>query len=299
MQWLSLPPLTALRAFSALAECRTMQAAGEALNVSHAAISQQVKALEEHMGLALVVRGGRKLSLTDDGRLLAEALERGFGEIEATVTQLTGRTDARALQITTTPSFAAGWLLPKLADFRAKHAQVDLMMNATPEAVALRPGGTDLAVRYGAGQWDGCDAELLIPTDIVVVAAPELIGDRKIETPAELSAFDWISEQGLHEASNWLRRHGVEDGRAKSITHMSGNMMLDAARLGQGVVCTARLFVQDDIARGRLSLLYEEPQGAAQSGYFLVTRQGAVLRPVAKAFASWLRLMAKADAAKR
>ncbi|MCV2893818.1 LysR family transcriptional regulator [Lentibacter sp. XHP0401] len=291
--WQNMPPLTALRAFAALAEAGSAQAAGALLNVSHAAVSQQIKALEAHMGLALVVRGGRRLELTEEGARLAGALELGFGAIEQVVGELTGRDARRALQISTTPSFAANWLLPRLPSFRANHKNIELMMNASPALASLEAGGIDLAIRHGEGDWQGVDAELILPTDIVVVAAPSLVQGGKTTDPTDLSTFHWLLEEGVHEASRWLRGHGVDNGRVEGVTYLSGSMTLEAARRGQGIVSMARLFVENDIAEGRLSLLYEEPERSMTGGYYLVTRKGAVLRPVAKAFAAWLRAEAR------
>lgn len=291
--WQDMPPLTALRAFSALAEAGSAQAAGALLNVSHAAISQQIKALEAHMGLALVERGGRRLTLTEEGGRLAAALELGFGAIEQLVGELTGRNAGRALQITTTPSFAANWLLPRLPSFRKSHAGIELMMNATPAPVRLEAGGIDLAIRHGEGKWEGVEVELILPTDIIVVGAPALVRVAAVQDPSDLSSFHWLLEEGLHEASRWLKGHGVESGSAAGVTYLSGSLTLEAARRGQGVVSVARLFVEEDLAEGRLQLLFEEPNPSPSAGYYLVTRKGAVLRPVAKAFAQWLRAAAK------
>ncbi len=292
IDWSIMPPLTALRAFAALAETGSTQSAGAALNVSHAAISQQIKALEGWFGQPLVDRSAKALVLTEQGDQLADALTLGFGAIERRVSELRDLDAERPLQITTTPTFAANWLLPRLASFRERHPDTDLMMNATPKSIALEAGGVDLAIRFGNGNWAGLKAEMLVPTRIAVVAAPALIGAKKISDPHELKAFHWLSEEGTHEASAWLRKHGVEAHEVRGMTQLAGNMMLDGARLGQGVVSTALCFVEEDIAKGRLQLLFDEPDQEANSGYYLVYRD-AVQRPVAKAFAAWIRKAAQ------
>lgn len=290
MGWRGLPSLTALRAFSALAEAGSTEAAGILLNVSHAAISQQIKGLEAHMGLALVDRSGRSLRLTDAGKELADALELGFGAIERVVADLTGRNAGRPLQITTTPTFASNWLLPRLPAFRAAHEEIELMMNVTPEVVRLEAGGVDLAIRYGEGDWAGLEAELLVASKVVIVAAPALVKGRGALSERDLAKMHWLVEPGKNEASEWLRRVGVAEGPEGGVTHLPGNMMIDAARSGQGVISTAACFVEDDIARGRLQLLFETDLPG--EGYFLVSRPG-VLRPVARDFASWAKREAK------
>lgn len=288
MEWLNLPPLTALRAFSALAETGSASGAGAALNVSHAAISQQIKSLEGHMGLSLVQRGGRRLELTAEGAQLAEALKLGFGSIARCVEALTGADADRPLQISTTPGFAAQWLMPRMLDFRQKHPDVDLMINPTPENVALEPGGIDIALRHGSGHWPGLDAALLFHSPLVVVAAPSLVGDREVTKPEDLLDLPWLQEFGTTESTNWFKRKGVASVRAAGVTQVPGNLLLEGVRQGQGVSLTVRQWVEDDIAAGRLRLLFEESETA---GYYIVTRPG-VLRPPAKAFAKWLRKQA-------
>ena len=131
MDWRSLPSLSALRAFAALAETGSFTRAGAALNVSHAAISQQVRALEERLGVALLPRDGRRGVLTPAGERLAAALEAGFGGIARAVDELTGADADRPLHVSTTPAFAANWLMPRLASFRHEHPEVELMLNPT------------------------------------------------------------------------------------------------------------------------------------------------------------------------
>ncbi|VVT05972.1 AhcY transcriptional activator HvrB [Roseovarius sp. EC-HK134] len=289
MDWLSLPPLTALRAFAALAETGGTVAAGDRLNVSHAAVSQQIKQLEAHVGLALVDRSGRQLRLTAEGQYLADALSLGFGAIARAVESLSQRNSERPLQISTTPSFAAHWLMPCLGDFRHRHPDIDLMIDPTPRLVALEPGGIDIAIRYGPGKWPGLEAELLFSSPIVAVAAPRLIEGRRIEEPSDLADLPWLQEFGTNEASDWLRRRGVTRERAAGLMQVPGNLLLDGLRDGQGVAVTVLDWVRQDIAAGRLRLLFQDHE---DSGYHVVARPG-VLRPAARTFVVWLRRMAR------
>lgn len=286
--WRDLPPLTALRAFSAYAESGTVVAAAERLGVSHAAISQQLRALEAHLGLSLLVRQGRELALTPEGQALAAALAEGFGEIARTVARLTGAEAERPLRLTTTPSFASNWLMPRISDFRERHPEIDVVIDPTGAVQPLGPDGFDIALRYGAGAWPGCDVHPLVHSDMVVVAAPGLVGDRRVEKNADLAGLPWMQELGTSEASDFLLVHGVAREAQRGITSLPGNMMIDAARDGQGVAVIARAFVAADIAAGRLRELYADDR---QRGYYLVTPQG-VLRPPARAFAQWARRQA-------
>ncbi|SEP10648.1 LysR family transcriptional regulator, glycine cleavage system transcriptional activator [Salinihabitans flavidus] len=291
MDWHRFPPLNALRAFAAVAEAGTTTRAGARLNVSHAAVSQQLRSLETHLGVALVDRSGRSLTLTDDGERLAQVLLSGFGEIDAVIAEITGQEDRRPLQVSLTPTFAANWLMPRLASFRQGHRQVDILLNPTPSVVRLVPGGIDLAIRYGQGHWPGLEAQLLFETTLAVVAAPELVGDRVFDSPSDLAAYPWLQELGTTEASDFLAQYGGEHLRGVGWTEVPGNLMLDGARGGQGIAMTARRFVAPDIAAGRLRLLFEIDLG---KGYYLVMRPG-VPRPALRQFCAWLSEQARQD----
>jgi LysR family glycine cleavage system transcriptional activator len=285
MDWTRFPSLTALRAFSVLSETGSVVAAGAALNVSHAAISQQIKALEAHMGVALVDRSARALALTAEGEELAQALRVGFETMARSVEALTGADADRAVHVSTTQLFAMTWLMPRLLDFQTKNPGVDLMVNPSADLNDPSPGGIDVALRFGSGDWPGLEAEMLVPTDSVITAAPSLVGDCVISSPADLLQFPWLDELGRSESTDWLRKHGVTEGRAKSITQVPGNLMLDGALAGQGVISTAMSSVEAEVAAGRLRVLFRDK---GETGYHIVTRPG-VLRPKAKAFLMWLR----------
>lgn len=292
MKLRDLPPLAALRAFAALAEARSMTEAGTLLNVSHAAIGQQIRALEAFLGVTLIERAGRSVTLTAQGADLAQAVTTAFDTIAQRIDVLTGAEADRPLQVSTTPMFAASWLMPRLADFRVRHPGIDLMINPTTDVVDLSPGGVDLSIRYGMGGWPGVISTSLVETDFVIVAAPGLIGGRRIDTPADLLGFPWLIEIGSKDVEDWLHRNGLDLSSMRGVTHVPGNLMLDGVRQGQGVAAARHAFVQADIRAGSLLLLHEEKQ--SDTGYYLVHRPG-VLRPQAKAFIGWLRQQAAAD----
>ncbi|EEE36762.1 transcriptional regulator, LysR family [Rhodobacteraceae bacterium KLH11] len=285
MDWLSLPPLASLRAFSAFAERRNVTDAGAVLNVSHAAISQQLRALEKHLGVALLDRSGKTLALTEDGEHLARALHLGFGSIAAAVADLARSGQDRPVHVSLTSSFAASWLMPRLPTFRADHPEVNLILDPTFELVELRPGGVDLAIRYGAGGWSGVQSEMLLQTPMVIVAAPQLLGDKRDWSPAELAQLPWLEEIGTTEATTWLTERGVGPERGAGRTQLPGNLLLDGLRSGQGVTVTVRQFVEADIASGRIVELFTEPD---TRGYHILTLN-SVLRPAVKTFVNWLK----------
>ncbi|WP_372573346.1 LysR family transcriptional regulator [Ruegeria jejuensis] len=288
MDWMKIPPLASLRAFSAFAETRNVTQAGEALNVSHAAISQQLRALESHLGVSLLDRSGKALSLTADGEHLARALQLGFAAIGAAIDDLTRSGADRPVHVSLTSTFAASWLMPRLPAFRCDHPEVSLILEPSPDVVALRPGGVDVAIRYGAGGWAGVQSQMLLETPMVIVAAPELLGGKADWSPADLAHLPWLEEIGTTEASTWLAGRGAAMDPAAGRISLPGNLVLDGLRAGQGVTITVRHFVQQDILSGRLVELYVETD---RRGYHIVTGQAA-LRPTVKTFVAWLKRQA-------
>lgn len=285
MNWVDMPSLSALRAFHTYADKGNMVQAGAALNVSHAAISQQMRALENHMGVTLLDRSGRSLSLTEDGQRLAHALELGFGAIGAAVQELTQSDADRPVHVSCTSSFAASWLMPRLPGFRAAHPDINLTLDPSPELVTLKPGGIDVALRYGPGDWPGLESEILLESPIVIVAAPGLLKDKGPLTPADLANYPWLEEVGTTESTAWLDSNGVTSLEKVRRTRLPGNLVLDGVRAGQGVVVTVRHFVESDLQSGRLVELFCVQD---RRGYHIVTRPG-VQRPALREFIRWLR----------
>ena len=224
--------------------------------------------------------------MTPEGERLAAALQAAFLAIERVVNEVAGRNVARPLQVTTTSAFAISWLMPRLSEFRLQHPEVELMINPTAEVVELVPGGIDVGIRFGRGDWRGLDSVLLVPTTMVVVAAPALIGTRRIAEPRDLLGLPWLQELGTSEMSTWMHDHGFGAHRPESLAHLPGHLLLEALRNGDGVSVTTRVSVERDLEAGRLTVLFEEDHRGL--GYHVVTRPG-VMRPPLRAFVAWLR----------
>ncbi|WP_208995036.1 LysR family transcriptional regulator [Roseibium hamelinense] len=279
--------MASLRAFGAVAQTKSLSAAGRELNVTHAAISQQIKSLEAHLGLLLVQREGRGVALTPEGLKLSEGLNEGFSRIAETIEALSKANANRPLSITMTPTFAVSWLMPRISDFREKHPDIELMLNPTASLVTLEPGGVDLAIRYGDGDWPGLEAELLLPSNYVVVGATCLVGDAPAFKPQDLLQFPWLQELGINELSLWLQQNGVVAETRPNVTELPGYMILDGVRRGHGITVMPKVFVLSEVEAGTLRVLFEDIRSEG-SGYYIVSRPG-VIRPPAKTFISWLR----------
>lgn len=298
-----LPPLAALKAFEAAARHRSFSAAGRELGVTHAAVSQQVRRLEDLLRTPLAVREGRGLGLTADGERLAARLAEGFAILRDAVRELADSQAARPVHVSMTPSFAANWLLPRLGEFRARHPEVDLMLNPSVDLVDLSRDGYDLAIRFGTGGWPGVESEPLVPSRFVVVAAARLVADAPVRTPEDLLGLPWLQELGTDELTAWLAANGVVAPARRNVTHLPGYMLLPALRDAQGVACTARVFVEDDLRDGRLVVLFEDDTRFVAGddrplGYHLAYRAGRLRAPLA-VFVDWLRGAARADAGPR
>lgn len=289
MAWADIPPLNSLRAFAVVADAGSYSRAGAELHVSHTAIIQQIKALESRLGVALVVRDGRGIKLTEEGHVLASHLAKGFCAIRDGVDALTGADLARPVQITTSPAFAASWLMPRIKDFQQRHPDIAMMLKPSAEIVELSPGGVDIAIRYGAGNWSGVEVTPLLLPDMVVVGARELLSGRETSDLAGLAELPWLQEMGTNEVAEWMQRRGIIPRRPIMITHMPGNLILDGVRRGDGLTYTARCFVDTDIQSGQLVVVFSERNAG---GYYLVTRRD-VLRPPVRAFVKWLKQQAR------
>jgi LysR family glycine cleavage system transcriptional activator len=293
MNWSGLPSLGSLRAFAAVADAGSYTQAAAALNVSHAAVSQQVKALEERLGVALVARDGRGIALTEEGAALARDLATGFAAIARGVETLTGAGADRPVQVTMSPAFAVRWFMPRITAFQKQHPEITLMLNPTAEVVALKPGGIDLAIRYGDSRALDAKIDPVLIADMVVVGTPALIGARDITDPAMLVDMPWLQELGTQEVADWMARHGVTLDRPLMITHMPGNLIMEAVRRGDGITYTARPWVEEELRAGRLVELFSDK---AFGVYYIVTRPGVLRRPV-KTFVKWLKRQAAVETA--
>jgi LysR family transcriptional regulator, glycine cleavage system transcriptional activator len=283
--WRSLPSLTALRAFAATAEMRNFSQAARVLNVTHAAVAQQVRALEEALGRPLVQREGRGVSLTADGEQLAEALGEGFGAIQRGLEALRAGEADRPVRVTLTASFAAQWLMPRLKGFWRQHPDIGLSLHPDSKVVDLHRERMDLAIRYGNGDWPGVEATYLTSARLVVAGATSLIGDRDL-TVEDMAGMDWVLAQGWSEQDAYLRQLGLDPGTLSRTDIASEELALAAARQGLGLVVESVALIESDVAEGRMRIVHESREKLP--AYFIVTLPGPK-RAAARAFLKWLK----------
>ena len=284
LRWKDLPPLSALRAFQAVAEAGGLAPAARALNVTHAAVAQQVRGLEAALGVALVVRAGRGMALTAEGADLARALTDGFATIQAGVETLRGGQN-RPVRITLTPSFATQWLMPRLKDFWDRHPDIALSLHPDARVVDLRRDGMDVGLRYGNGAWPGVEARFLAPARLSVTCAPALMQGRATLTAAEMQRMDWFLTRDWPEQENYLISLGLNPATLGRTDFNSEDLSLAAARQGLGLVVESYALIEDDVAEGRLVLIHDSREKLP--AYFAVTPPGPQ-RAATRAFLKWL-----------
>ena len=285
MDWRDLPSLNALRAFVALAQHGSYTKAGSALNVTHSAVVQQIRALETHIGTPLVLREGRGVALTEDGRQLAHELSEGFRRIGAAVESLSGAVVTRPVQVTMSPAFATKWLMPRLLDFQTCHPEITLLLNPTGQFIELKSGGIDVAIRYIRNDALTETVDTLLNLDLVIVGRPELLRAPETLGVRDLLHRPWLQELGTQEVGEWFSRQQVDLQPHPQISHMPGNLIMDAVKRGDGITYTVREWVEDDIEAGNLVELFCE-RGAGQ---FYIHTLDISQRSSVRKFIGWLR----------
>ncbi|MGA9702583.1 LysR substrate-binding domain-containing protein [Pseudomonas sp.] len=284
---MKLPPLAALRAFEALARLGKVNLAAIELHVTHSAVSHQIRSLEEYLDIALVMRSGRALVLTDEGRIYAYQIRQALGEIAGVTEKFLAKTRHPQLTLSVLPSFAMYWLLPRLHAFTSAHPQLRLKVESTMEFASFEAGLVDCAIRFGHGQWPDVHCETLMNDSLLVVAAP---GFNNGTLPATAQA---ILEQPLLHASEswptWLSAAGVEAQRPQaSLEFTDSTLMLEAVRLGHGVALTRRSIAHSLIQRAELvKLTTIEPTHSSR--YYLVWPAGSKRSAQLTALHNWLK----------
>ena len=285
--WRSLPSLTSLRAFAATAQFRSFSQAARALNVTHAAVAQQVRALEDQVGRPLVQREGRGVSLTTDGEQLAEALAEGFSAFQRGIEALKAGEADRPVRVTLTASFAAQWLMPRLKDFWKKNPDIGLSLLPDSRVVDLHRERMDLAIRYGNGDWPGVETRYLASARLVIAGAPSLIGDKQGLSLTEMRGLDWILSPTWPEQDAYLRREGLDPEGLSRTDISSEELAIAAARQGLGLVVESAALLEADVAEGRLRIVHESREKLP--AYFIATLPGPK-RASARVFLKWLML---------
>ena len=302
-----LPPLNALRVFEAAARHLSFKDAANELSITQAAVSHQVKSLEDYLGVELFRRSGRGVQLTEAARAALPRLRDGFDALAAAVEQIRERGGETDLAITAPPVFTARWLMPRLADFSRRNPKIEVRVVSSSKMVDagaldsvvmagtldLRDDLSGVEIHLGLGDYPGYRSDRLFGVTMVVVASPAL--GAELHQPADLARQVLLHDDAMDLVAHgnawqkWLEAAGVgERIDAAHGPHFSTNILsLEAASQKLGIALALRPLVNDDIASGRLIAPFDievKPIGS----YYLVCPEVIAERPAVATFRKWL-----------
>ena len=291
-----LPGLGALKSFEAAARLLSFTRAANELGVTPAAVSYQMRALENQLGVKLFQRTSRVVELTEAGRVLLTGVGEALDGIGRTVARLRGTEGRPRLTATTSPSFAAKWLVPRLHRFLERYPDADVRIDVSDRLVDLSHEEIDLGVRFGKGKYPGLRVDRLFDETIFPVCSPKLLaGRRLLKQPRDLHHHtlihvDWQAQWATWpDWRMWLLAAGLRDLDPQRGLHFTQTALaLQAAIDGQGVALCESTLVADDLASGRLVRPFEMSiKGPAEFAYYALTSPTEA-RPLVKAFRDWI-----------
>ena len=291
----NLPHLAFLQGFEAAARTLSFTKAAEELFVTQSAVSRQIKALEDNLGLRLFERRSRSLALTENGQALYRIATDVFDRLQAATDRLRAETRARQLAITTTTGFASLWLIPRLRRFTALHPDIDVRLSATTDALNLERSLIDVAIRYCRPEAVPEGAVRLFGEEMIPVCSRALLRDkaRPLKQPRDLVHhtllhFEYAGAEAYVDWGTWLTALGVGELKPAGALHFSQyEQMIQAAVSGQGVALGRQPLVNDLIQSGALVAPFRQTLVGSRA-YFIIRSQLSAGKPQVREFAEWL-----------
>ena len=291
----ALPALDLLVGFEAAARHLSFTKAGEELYLTQSAVSRQIKELEEQLGVALFQRRHRALALTPEGQQFYAAAAQVLVTMRAATDRLRQRTGRQAIALTTTHSFAALWLIPRLAGFTRAHPEADVRITADTRVQDLERDGLDIAIRHGPPSLAGPNAIRLFGERVFPVCSPKLLARKQLKKPEDLKnhvLLQYDDPDGRHpwlHWKTWLEVAGIADLRPAGTLSFSGyEQIIPAALAGHGVALGRTPLVRDLLAAKDLVAPFKSSADPARA-YFAIVSKRAAGRPEVAAFVDWLR----------
>lgn len=277
-------PLNSLRAFEAAGRHLSFTSAAIELRVTPAALSHQVKSLEDRLGVSLFRRLPRGLALTDEGKALLPVLSDCLDRVATALERMTGENPGEVISIGVVGTFAVSWLLGRLDDFRNANPDIDLRISTNNNRVDLAEEGLDLAIRFGDGAWHSTDADLLFAPPFTPLCSPAVAS--RIKEPADLLRETLLRSYRLADWRDWLAAAGVNVPAIRGPIFDSAALMIDAATRGFGIALGPASLFKEDIEAGRLFRPFsiEVELGA----YWLTRLKSRAMTPGMRAFSDWL-----------
>ncbi|WP_425080922.1 LysR substrate-binding domain-containing protein [Ruegeria arenilitoris] len=283
--------LRALQAFDETAIHSSLTKAADALHVTHGAISRQIKLLELYLGVTLFHRRPKGVELTKAGQRLHQSTRAAFSELQSGVLDVKRLHHRQSITVSLSTSLALKWLVPSLSAFQREHPGIALLLDTNDAFADFDASEVDVALRFGKPGWDGLYHERLKREELIVVAAPLLVGKR----PLPMRAQDILGLPLLHDAfnvgwENWVQQTGLSADRinAQNIKYVDSAVLLGAAIDGQGVALARHLLAERDLNLGRLIRL-DESSVPLDRGLYFVCRPGDQERVTVRIFKKWLK----------
>jgi LysR family transcriptional regulator, glycine cleavage system transcriptional activator len=293
----SLPPLNALRSFEAAARHQSFTRAAEELCVTQGAVSHQVKALEAELGLKLFNRERQGLAITEAGRDYLAVVRDAFDRIAVGTDSVLQRQHAGVISVSTSPDFAAKWLVGRLGRFAQAHPGIELKVSATMHHVDFAREDVDLAIRHGAGDWAGLDAVRLCSEELFPVCSPALLRSRRgIHVPEDVLQFPLLHLDDRRDWSRWLEAAGASgEGLLHGPILNHASLLIDAAIDGQGIALARTTLAAADLVSGRLTRPFQTALPLKKT-YWIVCPKATSNMPKIATFRKWALIEAAADA---
>jgi LysR family transcriptional regulator, glycine cleavage system transcriptional activator len=285
----SLPPLNALRSFDAAARHQSFTRAAEELCVTQGAVSHQVKALEIQLGLQLFKRKRNGLALTEAGHDYLAVVRDVFDQLELATDRLLQRQRSGTITVSTSPDFAAKWLVPRLGRFAEAYPEIELKLAALMHRVDFAREDVDLAIRHGDGQWPELDAVNLSAEELFPVCSPSLLTSRGgLHEPEDVLRFPLLHLDARSDWSRWLETAGTSgEGLLHGPILNHASMLIDAAIDGQGIALARTLLAASDLIAGRLVRPFQVAIPLRKT-YWIVCPKATRSLPKIVTFRDWL-----------
>ncbi|MBU2704982.1 LysR family transcriptional regulator [Zooshikella marina] len=278
-------PLNALRAFESSARYLSFTQAAQEMHVTQAAVSQQVRMLEERLRTVLFKRLPRGLEMTDEGRLLLPVLTNAFTQIETVLKQLEYNNHSHeVLSIGAVGTFAISWLMPRLKVFRENHPFIELRLLTNNNLVNHAAEGLDFAIRFGDGSWPTTHNVLLFEAPLTVLCSPKIA--QRLNHPQDLQKETLLRSYRTEEWSNWLTTAGLEPWVMNGPMFDSSRLMVEAAILGEGVALAPDYMFSRELSYGLLVRPFNHHINVG--GYWVTSLKSRPTTPAMQCFYDWL-----------
>ena len=284
-----LPPMNTLRAFEAAARHLSFTQAAAELNITQAAVSHQIRTLEDALGVKLFRRLNRAIRLTEEGQEFVSEVRKALSHLATAVEKLAAPGAGGPLTISTLPSFASKWLVPRLGRFRQKHPEIDVRISPSIQLTDFQRDDVDLVVRYGKGRYEGLDSVRMMTEDIFPVCSPKLLsGPNALRRPGDLRHHTLLHDDAHVDWAMWLLVAGVEDIDPTHGPYFTDSgLVIQAAVEGQGVALARGALAADDLAAGRLVKPFDIAI-PTEYAYYVVCPKATAHHPKIAAFRDWL-----------